>query len=129
GAELVTLLGAGIGTAEILAALRGDDAVDPVLAAHLAVPVGRFPRLPSLRPGNPRLAVRRRLPGLTRAAGLAPLGRGDAQWLGELADTLHPGPEWLGHRHARMIAVGRETGVRPVVGARGPGGGGEGGGA
>lgn len=125
GAELVTLLGAGIGTAEILAALRGDDAVDPVLAAHLAVPVGRFPRLPSLRPGNPRLAVRRRLSGLTRAAGLAPIGRGDAQWLGELADTLHPGPEWLGHRHARMIAVDLETGMRTVFGAVGPVVGGE----
>src|SRR5699024_1663350 len=125
GAELVTLLGAGIGTAEILAALHGDDAVDPVLAAHLAVPVGRFPRLPSLRPGNPRLAVRRRLSGLTRAAGLAPIGRGDAQWLGELADTLHPGPEWLGHRHARMIAVDLETGMRTVFGAVGPVVGGE----
>lgn len=125
GAELVTLLGAGIGTAEILAALRGDDAVDPVLTAHLAVPVGRFPRLPSLRPGNPRLVGRRRLPGLTRAAGLAPIGRGDAQWLGALADALHPGPEWLGHRHARMIAVDLKTGMRTVFGAVGPVVGGE----
>ncbi|RMI33283.1 patatin-like phospholipase family protein [Nocardia stercoris] len=116
GAELVTVLGSGIGVGDLVAMERGA-ATDPVLRAHYAAAPPSLPPLPFPRPLNPSLLRTQR--GLAALAGLAPVGRGNPQWLRRLADALTGGREWVAHKDTRMVAVDVRTGERVAFGAPG----------
>ncbi|GAC70549.1 patatin-like phospholipase family protein [Gordonia soli] len=118
GAELVTMLGSGIGVDELVAMQRGT-ATDSRLRAHVAAtPSGipPVPRLPLLAP-----ALLRRRSGHAALTGMAPTGRGDASWLQRLADGMGAtgGGEWLPHGGARMVAYDVRSGDRVAFGAPG----------
>lgn len=117
GAELVTMLGSGIGVDEILAMQLGES-THPVLAGHLAGAPGRLPPLPRPRPGAPGL-LRRALPTMTRLSGLLPEGRGDAEWLDRLATGVAASGDWVAHPQTWLVAMDAATGERVPFGAQG----------
>ncbi|MBB1031670.1 patatin, partial [Dietzia sp. SLG310A2-38A2] len=91
GAELVTMVGGGVGIDELVDMQRGR-AQDPRLREHIAcTPAGRppLPRPPLLNPG-----LLRTHSGLAAFAGIAPSGRGDLGWLQRLAEGFEVGA-WL----------------------------------
>ncbi|MFC4127481.1 patatin-like phospholipase family protein [Nocardia rhizosphaerae] len=112
GAEIAAALGSGRTPADLLAALDGAPATDPVLTRHVAVDPGRVPPLPApalpglgligagLRTGSPYTAL----------AGLLPRGRGDARWLRDFGSALTE-PGAFGGRP--------ERGNAPAANARG----------
>ncbi|EYT62666.1 patatin [Dietzia sp. UCD-THP] len=115
GAELVTMVGGGVGVDELVDMQRGR-AQDPRLREHIAsTPPGRppLPRPPLLNPG-----LLRTHSGLAAYAGIAPSGRGDLGWLQRLAEGFEVGP-WLPHPAARMVAYDIRAGERVVFGAPG----------
>lgn len=120
GAEFVTLLGSGVGVAELVAAHRNSPDARPELVAHLAAAPDRFPPLPRLGLGSLGLALR---PGanpvnaLTRLTGLLPVGTGDAGWLADLVDQLIPGGGWVDHPAAWVVGVDYDTGERVAFGS------------
>ncbi|KAA0022655.1 patatin-like phospholipase family protein [Antrihabitans cavernicola] len=116
GAELVTMLGSGIRVEEILAMQLGT-ATEPALVGHLADAPGRFPPLPKPWPGSPRLAAK--LAGVRSAAGLLPIGSGDAAWLDRLATQLNPGSEWVSHPATWLVAMDYDSGRRVAFGSPG----------
>ena len=114
GAELVTMVGGGVGVDELVDMQRGR-AQDPRLREHIAsTPPGRppLPRPPLLNPG-----LLRTHSGLAAFAGIAPSGRGDMGWLQRLAEGFEVGA-WLPHPAARMVAYDIRAGERVVFGAR-----------
>lgn len=117
GAELVTMLGSGVGAEDLLAMQLGGDGVRAALRGHLAAGPGSLPPLPGLRPGSPRLAARRDLPFHSRMSGLAPRGGGDASWLAALAGRLHPGEGWLPGANRWLVAMDYESGQRVAFGS------------
>lgn len=106
GAEIVTVLGAGFPVTDLVDMQAGRP-VDGRLAAHLADTPPSLPPLP--RPVLPSPSALRALGsvrgGHRALAGLAPRGRGDASWLGRLADAVcAPGATWVDHPGVRLIA-------------------------
>ncbi|MFI6869985.1 patatin-like phospholipase family protein [Nocardia sp. NPDC050406] len=126
GAEMVTMLGSGIGVDELIAMQRGTSA-NPILTAHMRCEPGRFPPLPRPRLGAPghtwraaregRLTGRQRL--LTAGSGLLPVGGGDPSWLQRLADRLVPGDGWVPHPATWLVAMDYATGTRTAFGSPG----------
>ncbi|QCQ92053.1 patatin-like phospholipase family protein [Rhodococcus sp. SGAir0479] len=117
GAELVTMLGAGIGVDEILAMQLGES-THPTLSGHLAGAPGRFPPLPRPRLGSPGL-VRRGLPTVTGLSGLLPEGGGDAGWLDRLAVGVAGGRGWVPHPQTWLVAMDYASGERVAFGSSG----------
>lgn len=122
GAELVTMLGAGVGVDELLAAYRGDPQARPELVRHLAAHPPMLPPLPALRLGSPKLlwsGLRGRMPLLaTLSAGL-PVGRGDARWLSELVDEFVSPGGWVSHPAIWLVAADFDSGERVAFGSPG----------
>ncbi|WP_305092247.1 patatin-like phospholipase family protein [Prescottella sp. R16] len=117
GAELVTMLGSGIGVDEILAMQLGEP-THPVLSHHLEGAPGRFPPLPRPRPSAPGL-LRRAVPTMTRLSGLLPEGRGDADWLDRLAAGVADPDGWVPHTRTWLVAMDAATGEQVAFGAQG----------
>ncbi|GGS43713.1 patatin-like phospholipase family protein [Actinokineospora fastidiosa] len=118
GAEFVTALACGLGTADLLDAWLGRPGAHPALVAHLAEAPPPLPPLPAPRLTAPGLARRRDLPWPTRLSGLAPVGRGDARRFDTLAARLCPGG-WLPHPAAWLVAVDATAGERVAFGSPG----------
>ncbi|MFC9997942.1 patatin-like phospholipase family protein [Nocardia sp. NPDC127526] len=123
GAEMLTMLGSGIGVDELVAMQRGTS-TNPILTAHMRCEPGRFPPLPRPSLGAPGRAVRELLarPGnghalLTAGSGLLPKGGGDASWLQRLADRLNPGRSWVEHPATWLVAMDDATGERVAFGS------------
>ncbi|WP_286248000.1 patatin-like phospholipase family protein [Streptomyces graminofaciens] len=119
GAELVSLLGGGIGVADLLSAQLADEDARPELVRHFATPPRALPPRPALFPGSPplaRRALRRDAPTLAGLSGLLPQGRGEAHWLAALADFLTPPGQWVRHPATWLVAADFDTGRRTVFG-------------
>ena len=117
GAELVTMLGGGIGVDEILAMQLGES-THPALSGHLAGAPGRFPPLPRPHLGSLGL-VRRGLPTVTGLSGLLPEGGGDAGWLDRLANRVVDADGWVPHPETWLVAMDYATGERVAFGVEG----------
>ncbi|WP_460359463.1 patatin-like phospholipase family protein [Mycobacterium sp. ZZG] len=113
GAELVTMLAAGVVPDQLVAMHRGE-ATDPRLHDHLAATPPGLPPVPSPRLLNPRLVTTQM--GLAALTGVAPTGRGDATWLQRLADAFSDEPQ---HPGARMVAFDVDRGERVAFGSPG----------
>lgn len=119
GAEMVALLASGVSVEDLAAVqLERPEARADLVRHHHRHP-GMLPPLPLPVPGNPRLALRRDLPPLARLSGLAPAGAGDPAWLADLAATVAPGPGWLPHPAAWLVAMDYSTGGRVAFGSPG----------
>ncbi|NEW41853.1 patatin [Nocardia cyriacigeorgica] len=119
GAELVTMLGSGIGVDELVSMQRGATS-NPILAAHMRDEPGRFPPLPRLRWHPSRLAVRGPDSGqrlLTAGSTLLPVGGGDASWLQRLAEAVAPNQNWVSHPATWLVGMDTATGERVPFGA------------
>lgn len=123
GAEMLTMLGSGIGVDELVDMQRGTT-TNPVLAAHMRSEPGRFPPLPRPRLIAPGRAARSLLarPGnghalLTAGSGLLPQGSGDPAWLQRLADRLNPNRRWVEHPATWLVAMDAATGERVAFGS------------
>lgn len=118
GSELAAMLGSGISTADVRAALEGTGG-DPRVRAHLAVHPGMFPPLPA--PRLPRIGLAAgvltgRTQPLISASALAPRGRGDAAWLRALGDALQNEHGWVDHPATWLITADVRTGARVALG-------------
>lgn len=116
GAELVTMLGGGVAVADLVAMQRGT-ATDERLRRHIAATPPSLPPIPLPRLLNPRLLGSQT--GLAAATGIAPVGRGDADWLQRLADGFSDDTGWLPHPGVRMVAFDYQRGERVAFGAPG----------
>ncbi|WP_405489594.1 patatin-like phospholipase family protein [Nocardia sp. NBC_00511] len=123
GAEMLTMLGNGIGVDDLVAMQRGTT-TNPILTAHMRAEPGRLPPLPRPRLGAPRRAVRELAarPGnghalLTAGSGLLPVGGGDPKWLQNLADRLTPGRDWAAHPATWLVAMDDASGERVAFGS------------
>lgn len=118
GAELVATLGAGRTTADVLAALDGRAPADSLLGAHVLRHPGAVPPRPAVGfpgAGLCRAGLRTRQP-YTLAAGLLPIGRGDAGWLRAYGDALAGPHGWTEHQRTRIVATDTVTGNRVAFG-------------
>ncbi|WP_280304793.1 patatin-like phospholipase family protein [Nocardia neocaledoniensis] len=119
GAEIVAALGAGRTPGDLLDALDGAPAADPVLAAHVAVDPGATPPLPRL--GLPGLGLIgagvRRGSVYTALSGVLPTGRGDANWLRAYGRALTPRGGWVEHPATWLVAADARTGERVAFGS------------
>ncbi|TGB38522.1 patatin-like phospholipase family protein [Mycolicibacterium peregrinum] len=116
GAELVTMLGGGATVDDLISMQRGTS-TDERLRRHIADTPPSLPPIPAPRLLNPRLLVSQK--GLAAATGIAPVGRGNTDWLQRLADGFSDGTGWVGHPGARMVAFDYQRGERVVFGAPG----------
>ncbi|KLI08806.1 patatin [Mycolicibacterium conceptionense] len=116
GAELVTMLGGGAAVADLVAMQRGT-ATDERLRRHITANPPSLPPIPLPRLLNPRLLGSQK--GLAAATGIAPVGRGNADWLQRLADGFSDGTGWLPHPGVRMVAFDYQRGQRVAFGAPG----------
>ncbi|TSD97391.1 patatin-like phospholipase family protein [Skermania sp. ID1734] len=116
GAELATMLGSGISVDELLAMQRGTT-TNPILRDHIAAAPGRFPPLPQLRLGSPRLAIKGL--GTRFASGLLPVGNGDPAWMQRLAGRLTSGNQWVSHPKTWLVAMDYDSGERVAFGKPG----------
>ncbi|TCJ29413.1 patatin-like phospholipase family protein [Nocardioides jejuensis] len=121
GSEMVAALGAGRSSAQVLAALDGEPAADPVLAAHLAIHPGMVPPTPVPALPHPRAVAAglRRGDALAALSGLAPRGRGDATWLRDFGDELAGPDGWVAHPATWLVAADVRTGQRVAFGSPG----------
>ena len=102
GAEIVTMLGAGFSTDDLVA-MQLEQPVDARLARHLADTPSSLPPLPW--PQLPRPGTLGRRGGHLALTGLAPRGRGNPDWLGRLADAVtEPGQRWLPRTGVRLVS-------------------------
>ncbi|WP_280265111.1 patatin-like phospholipase family protein [Nocardia wallacei] len=121
GAELVTMLGSGLGVDDLVA-MQDGSTTNPVLVRHLRDEPGRFPPLPRPSLGSVRMALRGNRSGqglLTAGSGLLPVGGGDAGWLERLATELNPGRSWVSHPATWLVAMDYSTGARVAFGSPG----------
>lgn len=116
GAELVTILGGGA-TVDDLVAMHRETSADDRLRRHIADTPSSVPPLPVPRPLNPRLLGSQK--GLAAATGIAPVGRGNADWLQRLADGFSDPTGWVAHSGVRMVAFDYRRGERVAFGAPG----------
>lgn len=116
GAEIVTMLGGGATVADLVAMHRGS-ATDERLVRHIAATPPSLPPIPLPRLLNPGLLRTRK--GLAAATGIAPVGRGNADWLQRLADGFADSSGWLAHPGIRMVAYDYRRGERVALGAPG----------
>lgn len=114
GAEIVTMLGGGATTADLVAMQRGT-ATDPRLQRHVADTPPGLPPIPHPRLLNP--ALLKSQSGLAAITGVAPTGRGDAAWLQRLADGFQEPGGRLEHGNTRMVAYDYRRGQRVAFGA------------
>ena len=114
GAELATMLGSGVSVDELLELQLGTT-THPALAQHLADAPGRFPPIPRPSIGSLRLVTSGL--GFRNAAGLLPVGRGDAAWLDRLAVQLNPGRNWVSHPATWLVSMDYGTGDRVAFGS------------
>ncbi|TQF66014.1 patatin [Rhodococcus spelaei] len=122
GAELVTMLGSGVGVDDMLAMQLGEQVTRPALQTHVADAPGRFPPLPRIGLGSlplVRRGVRREVGTVTALSGLLPPGGGDASWLDRLATGLNPGRTWVPHPATWLVAMDYATGDRVAFGSPG----------
>ncbi|MFI6428809.1 patatin-like phospholipase family protein [Rhodococcus oryzae] len=122
GAELVAMLGSGVGVDEMLAMQLGEQPTHPALRDHLADAPGRVPPLPRLGLGSPKLmraGLRREVAPVTALSGLLPPGGGDASWLHRLAVGLNPDRSWVPHPATWLVAMDYDTGARVAFGSPG----------
>lgn len=122
GSELAAMLGSGISTGDIRAALEGTGG-DARVAAHLGYHPGMFPPVPA--PRLPRLGLAAgfltgRTQPLICGSALLPRGRGDATWLREFGDSLQNDHGWVDHPATWMITTDVRTGERVVLDADSP---------
>lgn len=120
GSELVTMLGAGVGVDELLAAQLGQAGARPALAEHVAAHPPMMPPVPTARIGSPRLAARGltgKVSRLTALAAALPIGRGDAAWLADVVDALVPNRGWVDHPATWVVAADLATGERVAFGS------------
>lgn len=116
GAELVTMLGGGATVGDLVAMQRGTS-TDERLRRHIADTPSSMPPIPAPRLLNPRLLGSQR--GLAAATGIAPVGRGNADWLQRLAAGFSDPAGWPAHPGIRMVAFDYQRGERVVFGAPG----------
>jgi NTE family protein len=122
GSELAAMLGSGISTADIRAALEGTGG-DHRVAAHLAYHPGMFPPVPALR--LPRLGLAAgmltgRVQPLVGGSALLPRGRGDASFLRALGEVLQNDEGWVDHPATWVITADVRTGERVALGHNTP---------
>lgn len=118
GATMATMLGAGVGIDEQLAAQRGDPAARASVRLFYTDPPANRPRVPLGLPGSLRMSLaglRARRP-LAALAGLAPAGREDPSFLDDLVDDLVPG-KWVDHRATWVVGVDLAGGDRVAFGS------------
>ncbi len=121
GSEIVAALGSGRTPQDLLDALDGKEAADPILAAHVAEHPGSVPPVPALALpalGLVRAGIARRSP-YSALAGLLPRGRGDATFLREYGDALAGHDCWTPHPATWIVAADVATGERVAFGAPG----------
>jgi NTE family protein len=116
GAELVTMLGGGATVGDLVAMQRGTS-TDERLRRHIADTPSSMPPIPAPRLLNPRLLGSQR--GLAAATGIAPVGRGNADWLQRLAAGFADAAGWPAHPGIRMVAFDYQRGERVAFGAPG----------
>lgn len=116
GAEIVTMLGGGATVDDLIAMQRGTS-TDERLRQHVADTPPSVPPIPVPRLLNPRLLGSQK--GLAAATGIAPVGRGNADWLQRLADGFSDGTGWVAHPGIRMVAFDYRRGERVAFGAPG----------
>ncbi|MED5812960.1 patatin-like phospholipase family protein [Mycolicibacterium sp. 050232] len=116
GAELITMLGGGATVTDLVAMQRGTS-TDERLRRHIADAPPSLPPLPAPRLLNPRLLGSQQ--GLVAATGIAPVGRGNADWLQRLAEGFSEPSGWVPHPGARMVAFDYQRGERVAFGAPG----------
>lgn len=114
GAEIVTMFGGGH-TVDDLVAMHEGTPRDDVLAAHLADCPPSLPPVPM--PTVPRLSSLTRSGGHRRLVGIAPRGRGDADWLQRLADASSGAGDWFDRDGIRLVAYRPADGRRIAFGA------------
>lgn len=119
GAELVTMLGSGVGVDELVAMQLGEQVAHPALRTHLADAPGRFPPLPRLGLGSRRLVRNRSVGTVTALSGLLPPGGGDAAWLDRLASRMAPDRAWVAHPATWLVSMDYDTGERVAFGSPG----------
>jgi NTE family protein len=119
GAELATLLGAGVAATSILAAALGERDAPAALVHRFAHPPPAYPPRPTLRPAAPGAAVARGATALTRLTALLPIGRGDPAFLDALVDAHVAPGGWVAHPATWIVAVDLTTGQRVAFGAPG----------
>jgi NTE family protein len=108
------MLGSGVSIDELLEMQLGTT-THPALANHLADAPGRFPPIP--RPSIGSLWLASRGLGFRNAAGLLPVGRGDAGWLDRLATQLNPRSAWVSHPATWLVSMDYATGERVAFGS------------
>lgn len=116
GAEIVTMLGGGASVDDLVAMHRGTS-TDERLSRHIEATPPSLPPLPSPRLLNPALVHSQS--GLAAATGIAPTGRGNADWLQRLASGFAGKSGWLDHPGVRMVAFDYQRGERVAFGAPG----------
>ncbi|MHC9297148.1 patatin-like phospholipase family protein [Mycobacterium sp. LTG2003] len=116
GAEIVTMLGGGVSVADLVDMHRGASA-DDRLRRHIAATPPSVPPFPFPGMLNPRLLTTQR--GLAALTGVAPIGRGNADWLQRLANGFSEPTGWVAHSGTRMVAFDYRRGERVVFGAAG----------
>ncbi|EWC60340.1 hypothetical protein UO65_4448 [Actinokineospora spheciospongiae] len=112
GAELAAILAAGFDLDDVLAARLGDPGAPALLLEHFAAGPSGVPPLPRpgfAAPGLLRARARGRVDGTAAAAGLLPIGTGDASWLLRLGEALAPS---VRHPNLMLVAADRRTGKR-----------------
>ncbi|EME14761.1 patatin-like phospholipase family protein [Rhodococcus triatomae] len=119
GAELVTMLGSGVGVDELVAMQLGEQVAHSALRTHLADAPGRFPPLPRLGFGSRRMVRNRGAGTVTALSGLLPPGGGDAAWLDRLASGVAPDRAWVAHPATWLVAMDYDTGERVAFGSPG----------
>ena len=118
GAEMAVLLGGGFSTADLVDMQLGK-AVDPRLSEHLAATPSGIPPVPGPTVFRPSTVLRKG-GGHRALTGIAPRGRGDAAWLGRLADAVcAPGSSWVDHPGIRLVAYRPDDDAR--IAFTGPG--------
>lgn len=118
GAEMTVLLGSGSSVSELISFVHGKNFPGELAAYRNGAP-GAVPPIPRFSLGSPRLATRRELPPLSRASGLAPVGRGRPDFLRQLAKARVADDGWLPHPSAWLVGMDYDTGERMAFGSPG----------
>nr|WP_042191530.1 patatin-like phospholipase family protein [Kibdelosporangium sp. MJ126-NF4]CEL20136.1 hypothetical protein [Kibdelosporangium sp. MJ126-NF4]CTQ97361.1 hypothetical protein [Kibdelosporangium sp. MJ126-NF4] len=118
GASLATMLGSGVGTEELVAGQRGQEAARESVRRFFTEPPAALPAFPALG-GSWSLvkAGRRDRAGLMTMTGLAPTGRTNPAFLDALVDDLVKDDAWVRHPAVWVVAMDAKTGERTAFGS------------